>query len=309
MARKNILKGLMEPPKDGDTRPARVDAARPRYTTGAIGAVSQSIAQLKARSIVDIDPRMIDNAGFRDRLDDDPDLEELAASIGEYGQQVPVLLRPNPNDAERYEVVYGRRRVAALKLLGQPVKAMVRVLDDAALVMAQGQENSARRDLTFIEKANFARQMNEAGYKRKVICAALHMDKTLISRLLSVAERIPVELIEAIGSAPAIGRDRWLALAEIVNDDAVALAQGDNSDARFEAVMHGLTRKKAKPKTDNPPTAEILRGSAGQEIASAERQKGRVVVTIKTEHAGGFDDWLVKNLAEIHRNWESQNGE
>ena len=299
----------MEPPKDGATPPARVDAARPRYTTGAIGAVSQSIAHLKARAIVDIDPRMIDNAGFRDRLDDDPDLAELAASIREYGQQVPVLLRPNPNDAERYEVVYGRRRVAALKQLGQPVKAMVRILDDAELVMAQGQENSARKDLTFIEKANFARQMNEAGYARKVICAALHMDKTLISRMLSVADRVPVELIEAIGSAPSIGRERWLALAEIANADAVALASGDNSDARFEAVMRGLTRKIARPKQENPPAAEILRGASGQEIASAARQKGHVVVTIKTENAGGFDDWLIKNLAEIHRNWESQNGE
>ena len=96
MARKNILKGLMEPPKNGDTPPARVDAARPRYTTGAIGAVSQSIAHLKARAIVDIDPRMIDNAGLKDRLDDDPDLAELTASIGEYGQQVPVLLRAQP---------------------------------------------------------------------------------------------------------------------------------------------------------------------------------------------------------------------
>ncbi len=309
MARKNILKGLMEPPKNGDTPPARVDAARPRYTTGAIGAVSQSIAHLKARAIVDIDPRMIDNAGLKDRLDDDPDLAELTASIGEYGQQVPVLLRPNPNNPERYEVVYGRRRVAALKQLGQSVKALVRNLDDAALVMAQGQENSARKDLTFIEKANFARQMHQAEYDRKTICAALHMDKTLISRMLSVADRIPVDLIEAIGSAPSIGRDRWLALAEIVNGDAVALAKGDNSDARFEAVMRGLTRKEPKPKTPKLPAAEILRGAAGQEIASANRQKGRVVVTIQTENAKGFDDWLVNNLADIHRNWESQNGE
>ncbi len=299
----------MEPPKDGDTPPARVDAARPRYTTGAIGAVSQSIAHLKARAVVDIDPRMIDGAGFKDRLDDDPDLAELAVSIREYGQQVPVLLRPNPNDPERYEVVYGRRRVAALKQLGQPVKAMVRILDDAALMMAQGQENSARKDLTFIEKANFARQMHQAGYDRKVICAALHMDKTLISRMLSVADRIPVDLIEAIGSAPSIGRDRWLALAEIVNGDALALAKGGTSDARFDAVVQGLTRRKTKPKATKTPTAEILRSTTGQEIASADRQKGRVVVTIKTENAKGFDDWLIKNLADIHRSWESQNGE
>ncbi|MCE8467826.1 ParB N-terminal domain-containing protein [Rhodovulum sulfidophilum] len=125
MARKDLLKGLMDPGKPApsteagaEPRPTRVDAARPRYSKGAIGAVSQSIAELKSRSIVEVDPRMIDDAGFRDRLDaEDPGLEQLIESIRVYGQQVPVLLRPNPDDTERYQVVYGRRRVAALKAL------------------------------------------------------------------------------------------------------------------------------------------------------------------------------------------------
>jgi len=184
MARKDLMKGLMGE-NTPDEAPARVDAARPRYTKGAIGAVSRSIEDLKRRSIVEVDARMIDAGGFRDRLDEDADLKVLISSIEEYGQQVPVLLRVNPNNAERYQIVYGRRRVAALKALGQPIKALIRDLNDEALVLAQGQENAARKDLTFIEKANFARQMRDAGYDRKIICDALAMDKTLISRLLS----------------------------------------------------------------------------------------------------------------------------
>ncbi len=309
MARKDILKGLMEAPKTDDTPPARVDAAKPRYTTGAIGAVSQSIADLKRRSVIEVDPRLIDTAGLHDRLGEDGDLAALVDSIREYGQQVPVLLRPNPNDAERYQVVYGRRRVAALKQLGQPVKALVRVLDDRELVIAQGQENSARKDLTFIEKANFARQMVAAGYERKVIGDALHMDKTLISRMLSVAERVPEALIDVIGAAPAVGRDRWLALANLVgdSDDAVGLAIGKTSDKRFEAVMRGLS----KPKTQKPKpqqTAERLRSDSGAEIATASRKAGRVVLTINSKNADGFDDWLVTHLAEIHRNWKDSTG-
>jgi len=96
MARKDILKGLMESPSPtdqaSDHSPARVDAAKPRYSGGAIGAVSQSIADLKRRAIAEIDPRLIDNAGLHDRLDQDDDLDALAESIREYGQQVPVLL-------------------------------------------------------------------------------------------------------------------------------------------------------------------------------------------------------------------------
>ncbi len=138
------------------------------------------------------------------------------ASLRDYGQQVPVLVRPHPETAGRYQIVYGRRRVLALRDLGQPVKALVRDLDDLGLVLAQGQENTARRDLSFIEKANFARQMVEAGYERRIACDALSIDKTLLSRMLSVTDRVPLALIEAIGAAPGIGRDRWLAFADLL---------------------------------------------------------------------------------------------
>ncbi|MFT5631886.1 MAG: ParB family chromosome partitioning protein, partial [Gammaproteobacteria bacterium] len=270
MARKDMMKGLMN-----DTPPspaARVDAAKPRYGKGAIGAVSRSIEDLKRRSIQEIDARMIDAAGLKDRLDiDDADLAMLMASIETYGQQVPVLLRVNPNDPERYQIVYGRRRVAALKALGQPIKALIRDLDDKALILAQGQENTARKDLTFIEKANFARQMRDAGYDRKIMGDALAMDKTLVSRLLSVADKVPVQLIEAIGSAPNVGRDRWLALADKLGEsDLVAQAVGDTSDMRFNAVMTALK----SPKPAIPAKTTLVGG------ATVTRSATKTVVTL-----------------------------
>jgi len=310
MARKDLLKGLMETkadtPSPAPAPAARVDAAKPRYSKGAIGAVSQSIAELKSRSITEVDPKMIDAGGLRDRLDpEDPDLDRLIESIRLYGQQVPVLLRPNPNYEERYQVVYGRRRVAALKALHMPVKAMVRVLDDREVVIAQGQENAARRDLTFIERANFARQMRDAGYERKVICDALHVDKTLISRMLSVADRIPIELIEAIGSAPGIGRDRWIALADKLNGrDVMEHATGETSDARFEAVMAALV-------TPRPPARppQSVTSDDGVELAQVQRTRGRMVLRMNSRTAEGFEDWLVENLARLHREWKSPRGE
>ena len=177
MARKNLLQGLMDQGKDGASPSKTPATPTPRYSKGAIGAVSQSIQELKSRSVVEVDARMVDAAGVKDRLDPaDTDHTALVESIREYGQQVPVLLRVNPNDPERYQVVYGRRRIRALKDLGLPVKALIRDLDDRALIIAQGQENTARKDLTFIERANFARQMRDGGYDRKVICDALHVD-------------------------------------------------------------------------------------------------------------------------------------
>jgi len=306
MARKDLMKGLMGEDAPSDP-PARVDAARPRYSKGAIGAVSRSIEDLKRRSVVEVDARMIDCGGLKDRLDDDADLAVLIASIRDYGQQVPVLLRPNPNDPERYEIVYGRRRVAALQVLNMPVNALIRDLDDQALVLAQGQENAARKDLTFIEKANFARQMRDAGYDRKIICDALAMDKTLISRLLSVADRVPVQLIEAIGSAPNIGRERWLGLADkIGNRDLVVQAQGASSDARFEAVMAALRPPKRPAPAKQP---QQIKTTDGKPMAEVARKAGKTVLTMPQKTNAGFDDWLIANLPDIHRNWKDQSGE
>lgn len=303
MARKDLLKGLMEPakhtPSEGSKSPARA-----AYSKGAIGAVSRSISELKSRSISEIPADLIDDTGgLKDRLgEDDGDQAALIDSIRDYGQQVPVLLRHDPNNEGRYQIVYGRRRVAALRALGQPVKALLRDLNDQDLIVAQGQENAARRDLTFIEKANFARQMRDAHYDRKLICAALHIDKTVISRMLSVADTLGPELIVAIGAAPSVGRDRWLRLVGMVESgtDPKALLTtlkglGDlTSDARFDALMLSTNTPKAKP---TPPALLIANGKPLGRIAQSAKA---VTLTLEEKE---FGDWLVQNIDEFHRTW------
>ena len=296
MARKDLLKNLMAAPAPDDGR-----SPLPRSDRGAIGAVSKSINELKNRAIIEVPADMIDNAGVEDRLDDDPaGIEGLMASIKEYGQQVPVLLRQSLNLEGRYDIVFGRRRVAALRRLGMPVKAMVRSLNDRELIVAQGQENSARKDLSFIEKANFARQMVAAGYDRKLVCDALSIDKTVISRMLTVVEALPDRLIRAIGAAPSAGRDRWLALAQKAEgrsvDELVLLAAGPDSDTRFAAVLAGLATPPARPAT------QVLQAADGAALGQARRGAARAVIELDGP-GRDFADWLIDNIAEIHRDW------
>jgi ParB family chromosome partitioning protein len=315
MGRKNLLQELMNAPDVKSAEPLR-----PRQAKGAIGAVSKSIADLKSRSVTDLHPDQIRAGGLKDRLDEDGAADEaLVASIREHGQQVPVLVRPHPTEPDFYQIVYGRRRVAALRALGQPVKALIRDLDDKALIIAQGQENSARQDLSFIEKVNFARQMQEAGYDRKTICAALHIDKTVISRMLKIADSVPVRLIEAIGSAPSIGRNRWVALADALGragadlekmEQVAFMAVGEGSDAAFEAVLKGAeaatTPKRSATPSRSPAraTEKPLRGAGGQELGAYARTSEDLFLTISA--AGGFGDWLVGNIGQLHADWSEQ---
>ena len=293
MARKNVIEGLMS----GAGTPAP-QPAQPRRKAGAIGAVSQSLAELRGRALVEVPADMIDDAGLTDRLDEDPaGMAELVRSIEVYGQQVPVMLRHSPNYEGRYEVVFGRRRVQALKALKQPVRAMLRDLPDRELIIAQGQENAARKDLSFIEKANFARQMSEMKFDRKTICDALHIDKTVVSRMLQVAEAIPPALVRAIGAAPAAGRDRWLALAKRIDDRPekalVALADGSDSDARFPAVFEALAPDRSPPA---PPRAIVA--DDGSPLAEVVRRGDRTTLTLTGRD--GFADWLESRLAQLH---------
>lgn len=304
MARKDLLKGLMDgeaPPRDEPHAPL------PRYTRGAIGAVGQSIADLKSRALTEVPADMIDMAGIRDRLDEDESgIEALKASIAEYGQQVPVLLRHSPNFEGRYDVVFGRRRVRALKALGQPVKAMIRDLSDRDLVIAQGQENTARKDLSFIEKANFAAQMARVGYDRKVICDALSIDKTVISRMLTVTDALPEKVIRAIGAAPSAGRDRWLALADKAKGrsaaELVAAAQGPDSDARFVAVLAALSGKRKAVE------AQALEMEDGRIIGVARRSPRKTVIELFGEDGREFADFILFDLEAAYRNWRETKG-
>lgn len=316
MARKDLLKGLMgDLPEKTQTAPLETKSASPappkppRYTKGAIGAVSQSIAELKARALVELVADQIDPGGLQDRLDDDPEAHaRLVASIREYGQQVPVMVRLDPNHEGRYQIVYGRRRVAALRELGLPVKAMVRDLNDRDLILAQGQENSARKDLSFIEKVHFANQMRAAGYDRKVICDALSVDKTVISRMFMVADAVPAKIITAIGAAPAVGRNRWTDLAARIADtkpsegtllEFLAKTDAKTSDARFEVVMKALTQPKAKAARPTP-----LKTDQGDRIGTVKSSKSGL--TLSFTKADGFDQWLADNISQIHRDWKTR---
>ncbi|EAP78940.1 ParB-like partition protein [Sulfitobacter sp. NAS-14.1] len=218
--------------------------------------MQSSLTRLQENAVQDLDASLIDMAGVEDRLGvDDESQRKLEESLRTYGQQVPVLVRPHPSQAGRFEIVYGRRRLKALKAIGVPVKAMVRHLDDHALVMAQGQENTARQDLSFVEKASFAAQLDASGHDRQTIADALTIDLPMVSRMLKVGNAFDLTFLRKIGSAPSIGRDRWLTLAKLVQEpEAKSRAEEATtvdtfsdltSDERFESIFKAANNRPA----------------------------------------------------------------
>ena len=163
-----------EPPRE-DTRVARTSGAVKAMNLGLQrlsdeAAAAQSLRMTLASSdqVVEIEPADIDVSFIADRIvvENDSSFLSLKEKISEHGQQVPILVRPHPNDPKRFQAAYGHRRLRVASQIGRTVKAIVRSLSDAELVVAQGQENSERRDLTFIERALFASHLEERNFDR-----------------------------------------------------------------------------------------------------------------------------------------------
>ena len=188
----------------------------------AQGDVSELRAQLASgQAIVELDPEIIEGSFVRDRMDgSDAAHDSLVEAIRARGQQVPILVRPHPTRLGHYQVAYGHRRLRAVTQLGIKVRAVVKQMSDDELVVAQGQENNARLDLTYIEQAMFAFRLEQRGFSRATITEALSIDKSNLAKLISVPNKVPHTVIEAIGHAPGIGRGRWLELTDLLQDQA-----------------------------------------------------------------------------------------
>ena len=217
MARRNIFQP--PPPPDAGAEPSPSDN-KPRFpNTGAMSGVKSTLRDLSSNAVREIDPALIDDGGPKDRLAiSDADVADLVQSIRTHGQQVPIMVRPLGESPGRYRIVYGRRRLRALRLAGIPAKALIRTLTDEQAILAQGQENSLRLDPSFIEKALFVTDLTNGGYDQLVVLDALAIDKPMLSRMTKVARTLPLGAIQFIGPAHGIGRRRWEELADQVRD-------------------------------------------------------------------------------------------
>lgn len=284
--------------------------------TGAVRTMGSTLRNLAARAdvaaeieagslIVDLDPGLIDDSFIADRVSDanDPTLAGLVESFRESGQQVPVLVRPHPEIAGRFQIAYGRRRTRAALTLERPVRAVVRPLSDEELVVAQGKENLERRDLSYIERAFFALRLESHGFRRGTIMSAMGVGKGDLSTLIAVAKTVPEEVLCAIGPAPAAGRPRWMLLTERLKSTSASelgklITDPDflakPTDERFAAMLEAFG-----PKLPPKATSEVWKDQQGRKVARVERSSGRFILSIDEKLEPKLGTALLDRLPEI----------
>jgi ParB family chromosome partitioning protein len=328
MSRKSTIDALFGSRKSEPLgAPNASDRPAAAVRTGAVAAMGASLQQwtaaqktseelqaqiASAQTVVELDPSTIDPAPVRDRItiENDPSFDALVESLRQSGQQVPILVRPSHAMTGRYQIAYGHRRVQAARTLGLRVRAVVAELSDEALLTAQGKENGERRDLSFIEKALFAKRLDDAKYDRSLICSALSLDKADLSRAIAVARAVPETLIQSIGPASKAGRARWLALAEAISKPKamrkVETVLGDDSfrlfpsDERFAAVLKALQPSPEKVQHPLP----VLSSKKGQVIIAAGGSSHGNVWRFDERAAPGFADFLSTRLPDLLAQFE-----
>ena len=322
-------------------RMSMLDSLATAGTPPAAGSMMSSNRALRsARDAVDahhvweLDPAEIEDGRYSDRLDPQ-DVYDLRASIEQNGQTVPILVRRHPTETNRYLLVYGRRRLEAIRgsdKVGK-VRALIANLDDTAAIRAQVSENTGRRDLSYIERALFAQELLDSSFGSQAqIAEVLNVTRSAVSMSISVAKAIGTALAHAIGPAHGVGRPRWEALAKeladsrIENDDLSRVAldvrakaaaneqadedpQVDPSVAAFEAVARHVKKsvsstlgKKPRSKT----TALVIDGTP----VGAIKRSGRALRLDLTDVDDAFAEWLDARaqdvLEELHDRWKGE---
>jgi len=348
MARKNLLASITAEELtavnvSAKAAPALKTPGTAFASRGAFGAVTRTIDDLAAKAeaardiearltageiVVELDPDTIDASFVADRLaDSDAEFQNLVEAMRSRGQDSPILVRPNPQTPGRYQVAFGHRRLRVARELRRQVRAVVKTLSDRDLVLAQGQENSARANLSFIERALFACRLEDGGYDRETIMSALSVDKTVVSRMISVASRIPIDVVKAIGAAPSTGRDRWVDLADAFQDAAkskqigrvitsaeFAHAQSDDRFnivlAHFEAVLsENVTRDTAQTGPQRRSRAQFWSTSNGARVARISGNDRAFVLSVDRRVAPGFGDFLLSQMDRLYADYTSQRKE
>lgn len=322
--RNNILAQSLQKSLDKSAAASKAETEVPSPIVDgpkSLRSMADVLSSVAAQAPQEIDVAEIADSEVADRFDVQDGLSDLIESIRSSGQQFPVLLRHRRGAGPRYEVVYGRRRIAACRALGLRVNAYVKEMSLEEALMSQALENSARLERSFIEQAVFAEKLETAGFSTERICQALAIDSSTLSRLRAVVRDVPKAVIFRIGAAQGVGRRPWMELRELLKDagqDAIAqlvslIPEQASAAEKLESAIKALsspvlsgevvsTRPRATQDKTSVAGSISYRASNGSLVLKADRKQDRAFLEyVEARLAELYDDWS-KDHASKSRN-------
>jgi ParB family chromosome partitioning protein len=248
-----------------------------------------------------LDPNLVQPSRYANRHPasfEGSDYLKLKTEIQDAGGNVqPIKVRPirrAKNElSERYEVVFGHRRLKACQELGLPVLSLIDNLDDQALFVEMERENRARKDLSAWEQGTMYRRALDMGLfpSNRKLSEAIGVDLSALGKALALAN-LPEFVVQAFPSpltlqfrwakplsdAIAADPDRIRAEAEALSSQTEKLSAREVF-SRLTAVQSARQEVGVEP--FHPPVRELIT-FGGRDVASVVvQQDGRVDVSIE----------------------------
>jgi ParB family chromosome partitioning protein len=222
-------------------------------------------------------------------------LHELEESIRQNGLLQPIVVRAatsaTPEGAE-WELVAGERRWRAVRRLGwTEVPAVVKELDDRAMLIVAIVENVQRAELSPLEEAQGYRQLiDEFNFTQAEVAESVGRERSTVANLLRLlqlpasVQRMIGEGLLSMGHARAIlGLEDERAMADLARETA-------DRGLSVRAVEERVRARRAAPaSTAGSPSAPAIGASPATAAASPRA-------------AGGMDDPHLRSIeTELQR--------
>ncbi len=187
------------------------------------------------------------------RTFDDDALQDLAASIREKGIIQPIIVRTDPTDSQRYQIVAGERRWRAAQIAQlHEVPALVRSFTDTEVLEVAIIENIQRSDLNPVdEAAGYQSLMDQFGHTQEQMGRVLGKSRSHIANLLRLLT-LPADVQQLLTDGRlSAGHARAL----VGRDDASEVARRILRDGLSVRDVEKLTKKLSKPSKQKPVPA------------------------------------------------------
>ena len=212
---------------------------------------------------------------------DQPELEELKASIKQHGVIQPVIVRPIAHGS--YELVAGERRLRASQLLGiKEVPAIIKSVNDQEALELSLIENVQRTNLNPLEEAKgYTRLIDEFGYTQDQLAQTLGKDRSSIANSLRLL-KLPEDIQQGLAKGKiSVGHAKALLGLEIKAQQLDAfrktVTQGWSVRQLEEYVVHARPLTERRHRSLSPELKAIedeLRRLLGTKVSLKIRTRG-----------------------------------
>lgn len=218
------------------------------------------------------------------RMFSEVELEDLAQSIKEHGVVQPIVVRPAPNEPDRFELIAGERRWRASQRAGvDKIPVIIRDVDDRVALEIAIVENVQRADLNAVEEAmGYQQLIDNHDYTQNDLAQVIgksrsHVANTL--RLLKLPQRVQDFISDGALSA---GHARSL----ITMEDPTALAERVVKEGlsvrQVEALSQARNGGEPKPNksapvekdADTKALEKLLSDVTGMKVEINHRERG-----------------------------------